>query len=110
MRKLVVQARSLPTQRLAIDQIAELDEPYWFSAGGPEPTPRAIVHHMSLVRSADTRFPIIVCADGRLMDGMHRIVRALLDGEDAVLAKRFEITPQPDFIGVSPDELPYDDG
>jgi hypothetical protein len=38
-------------------------------------------------------FPVILGPDGRVMDGMHRIARVLLDGRDQVSAVRFLTLP-----------------
>ena len=64
---------------------------------------------MRLVRAADVSFPILLCAEGRLMDGMHRVARALLSNRETIAARRFTKTPEPDFIGVAPSDLPYED-
>ena len=57
----------------------------------------------------DLGFPVILSSDGRVMDGMHRIAKALLQGLEHVEAVRFIHDPEPDYIGVDPDELPYPD-
>jgi hypothetical protein len=41
------------------------------------------------------------------MDGMHRIARAFLEGRDDIEAVRFACDPEPDYVGVHPDDLPY---
>lgn len=41
------------------------------------------------------------------MDGMHRVVKALVQARDHVLAVRFPITPPPDLVKSSLDDLPY---
>ena len=51
---------------------------------------------------ADLTFPLILGPDGRVMDGMHRIARALLDGRDQVSAVRFLTLPEPDYRTASP--------
>ena len=43
------------------------------------------------------------------MDGMHRVVKAVLEQRSFVLAIRFPTTPDPDYINVSADDLPYPD-
>jgi hypothetical protein len=63
---------------------------------------------MKLVNAADIRYPIILDKDGRVMDGMHRVCRAILDGVVKIPAVRFEADPDPDFVNCDPDRLPYD--
>jgi hypothetical protein len=40
------------------------------------------------------------------MDGMHRVLKALLNGSASIEAVRFEHDPEPDFVNVAIDELP----
>ena len=67
------------------------------------------MQHMRLIDEADLSHPIILDQDGRVMDGMHRVCKAVRDGKDQILAFRFVTDPEPDFVGCDPDELPYDD-
>lgn len=69
----------------------------------------AIAEHMKLVEAADTAYPILLDAQGRLMDGMHRAVKRLVQGHPDIWALQLPITPAPDFIGVAADDLPYED-
>ena len=111
VRKLIAHAQALQLQpRLVpLGAIAELDQRYWFSEPGDEPTPRAIAQHMQLVEAADTAYPILLDAEGRLMDGMHRAVKRLVQGQQDIWALQLPATPAPDFIGVAADDLPYED-
>lgn len=109
VRRLIELSEALPVQSVPLDSIRELDEPYWFQGHDVEPTCRRIIEHMRLVEAADLAYPVILCADGRLMDGMHRVVKAVLEGRTEIQAVRFLSTPEPDHIGVSPDDLLYDD-
>lgn len=90
-------------------EIAEIDENWWYADQEAVPTPRSIAAHMDLVRQADLSLPVILCAEGRLMDGMHRVLKVLSEGRKAVRAVRFPHTPEPDYINVSLAELPYPD-
>ncbi len=94
---------------MPLTAIAELDEDWWYEHKGTVPTPRSIAAHLELVRATDLAYPIILCAEGRLMDGMHRVVKALSQGETHILAVRFTMTPEPDYINKSLDDLPYPD-
>jgi elongation factor P hydroxylase len=61
---------------------------------------------MRLTAEADRSYPIILAADGRVMDGMHRIARAVLDGETTIKAVRFTTDPEPDHRNCTPEDLP----
>jgi len=52
-------------------------------------------------------YPIILAPDGRVMDGMHRVVRALLEGLPTIAAVRFDVHPEPDYRNCDPGLLPY---
>ena len=89
--------------------ISEADENWWYSDAEVVPTPRSIAVHLALINEVDPSHPIILSADGRLMDGMHRVVRALAELRTHIPAVRFVETPAPDFVNVSLDDLPYPD-
>jgi hypothetical protein len=55
----------------------------------------------------DLSCPIILSSDGWVMDGVHRVGKALLEGRERVQAVRLRSDPPPDFVGVAPDQLPY---
>lgn len=59
---------------------------------------RDMVSHMMAVRDADLSFPIILDEDGEIMDGRHRLMRALLEGHATVKAVRFIKNPSPDVV------------
>ncbi len=40
---------------------------------------------------------------------MHRVVKALLEGLTSIQAYHLPVLPEPDYIGVHPDDLPYDE-
>ena len=51
------------------------------------------------INEATLDHPVILNADGSLMDGGHRICKALLEGRKTVMAVQFETMPEPDEIG-----------
>jgi hypothetical protein len=109
VHRLIRQARPLPSLTVRLEDIAELDENWWYETSTELPTPRSFAAHMALVQQADLAYPVLLCAEGRLMDGMHRLVKALLEQRETVQAVRFPVTPKPDYINVAPDDLPYPD-
>lgn len=92
---------------MPISAIRELDEPYWSTGYDTPLTCRALIEHLSLIAQADLDFPIILSSDGRVMDGMHRVAKALMRGDQSIEAVRFAEDPAPDFVGVSPGDIPY---
>ena len=92
---------------LTLDEIRELDETFWFENEGDTPTCRKIAEHAKLIAETDLSHPIILDPDGRVMDGMHRVCKALLEGRTSILAVKLDEMPEPDFTGLALDELPY---
>lgn len=100
-------SKDLPVQPVLLSDIAEIDEPYWYDLGDAAPTCRSVLDHARLIEAADLAWPILLCAEGRVMDGMHRIMKAVGEGRTHIAACKLEQTPPPDFIDVPADDLPY---
>lgn len=104
--RLVRLTRDLPPRLVPLGAIRELDEDW---AGKDEqPTWRALIGHARLIGDADLAYPIILSANGAVMDGMHRVAKAVLEERDTIEAVQFTEDPEPDYVGRDPDDLPYD--
>ena len=104
---LIKKASDLTPVELALSEISEFDKPHWFHLEGDSPTCRKIAEHTRVIEEADLSYPIIIDHEGNVMDGMHRICKALNTGLTTILAYRFLEVPEPDYIGVAPKDLPY---
>jgi hypothetical protein len=104
--RLVELSRDFPVQDVPLDRIRELDEPW--HGDGEHQTWRELVGHVRLMDAVDLSYPIILSADGTVMDGMHRVCQSLRLGRDRIEARQFETDPPPDHFGKGPDDLPYD--
>lgn len=109
VHRLVRLSKHITPELIALSDLAELDENWWYPEPTQVPTPRSLVAHMALVKKTSLAYPVILCDKGRLMDGMHRAVKALLEGRPSIGAVRFETTPAPDFKNVALTDLPYGD-
>ena len=104
--RLVALSHHLPRRRVALTEIRELDERCF---GDDEPaTWRGMIAHLRLIDEADLAYPIILSADGSVMDGMHRVAKAVLQRQDSIEAVQFDVDPEPDHIGRGAADLPYD--
>jgi hypothetical protein len=56
---------------------------------------REMVMHFKAVNDADLNCPIILDEDGELMDGRHRLMKAMLIGAETIKAVRFPENPAP---------------
>jgi hypothetical protein len=104
--RLISLSRWLLVHAVAVDSVREVDTVYWFDASTAAPTVR-VVEHARLMLDADLSVPVILGPDGRVMDGMHRIARAMLDGTREVSVVRFLTLPEPDYRDCQPADLPY---
>lgn len=109
VHRLVDLTRHFEHERVPLTAIRELDESYWGNEGPQRMTCREVVDHTRLMLDSDLAFPVILSSDGRVMDGMHRICKALLEGRSEIEAVRFVEDPEPDYVGIDPEDLPYDD-
>lgn len=87
--KLFGMARGLPVMEIPLDHL-NVYQVY------ERLTMRELVMHMRAVQDADLSAPIILDEDGELMDGRHRIMKAMLTGAETIRAVRFEENPTPD--------------
>lgn len=81
-------ARSLPVMEVPLDHLCVY---YKYE----ELTLREMVMHMKAVMDADLEFPIILDEDGELMDGRHRLMKSMLQGQKTIKVVRFEENPYP---------------
>jgi hypothetical protein len=102
---LIARSAHLSRRAVPLRDIREIDEPW--HGDDEKPSWRAMVEHVKLIAEADLAYPIILAADGRVMDGMHRVAKALLHGRETIDAVQFEVDPPPDHVGRGPDDLPY---
>ncbi len=91
-------ALELPVHSVPLAEVEdELDYAYcWFKT--KHPTPREVARHARLIYQADLSHPIILSSRGLVMDGVHRIARAWLEGRSTIEAVRFKQDPAPDAI------------
>lgn len=103
--RLIALSEGLPVFDLSLDSIAEIDELWWFQTETDRPTPRAIAGHLRLMMEADAAYPIILCPQGRLMDGMHRVLKSLASGASSINAVQLPDMPEPDHTDIDPADL-----
>lgn len=58
-------------------------------------TLREMVMHMNAVNSADMSYPIMLDEDGEILDGRHRLMKAMLTGAETIKVVRFDENPSP---------------
>lgn len=81
-------ARNLPVMEIPLDHLSLY---YTYE----KLTLREMVMHMKATNDADLHCPIILDEDGELMDGRHRLMKAMLIGARTIRAVRFDENPSP---------------
>ena len=97
VKRLIELARDFPVFDLHISEISEIDTVYWFDSQY-QPTCRAVVEHTQRIHDADLSRPVILSEQGLVMDGMHRICKAILEGLETIKAVQFLKDPEPDSV------------
>lgn len=106
--RLIELSEGLPIKRLNPSAFAELHANHWYKEPHQVPSPESILEHVRLIQDCDLNYPIILDASGRVMDGMHRICRAILDNKAEISAVQFELDPPPDHRDCSATDLSYE--
>ena len=106
--RLVALTKNFPRLEVALSDLRELDEAFPTNEKG-DVTWRNVVGHMALIEAADAAYPIILAANGDVMDGRHRVAKAMLAGQATIEAVQFPNDPDPDYVNVYPHELPYEE-
>ena len=103
---LVAASASFERKRIPLSVVRELQQPW--SGDREAQTWEGLIAHVRLIEAADLSYTIILAADGAVMDGMHRVAKAVLAGHDHIDAVQFDRDPEPDFVGIGPDDLSYE--
>ena len=94
MQQLWELAEGLPIKKVRVADLNALDEIRWFSELlNKPPTCRAVAEHARDIYEADFRFPIILSPTGAVLDGMHRLCKAFLEGMEEIDAVQLPKMP-----------------
>ena len=98
-------SQDLPVQEIKLDDVGVLDSNRWFQQPRNShanvnniPTVRNVAKHCKQIMDCDLNYPIILCPQGRSMDGSHRVAKAYMLNHDKIKAVQFTTMPKPDII------------
>ena len=106
VNRLIELAKSHSPFEKPLDEISELNEAYWFDEHD-KVTCEDVIIHAKLIDAANLSYPIILCHEGRVMDGMHRVCKARILDMKTIRAVQFIQPIKPHYVDVAPEELPY---
>ncbi len=94
MQQLWEMAAGLPVRKVRASDLGALDEVRWFSESMNKlPTCRAVAEHARNIYEVDFSFPIILSPSGVVLDGMHRLCKAFLQGMEEIEAVQLTRMP-----------------
>ncbi|MBC7869992.1 MAG: hypothetical protein H7Y09_04075 [Chitinophagaceae bacterium] len=91
-------AESMPIEHIPLESFDWTNENFQCEALSSPPLWRDIGDHAKRIFAADLQYPIVMSAEGHVMDGMHRILKCYAFGLPTVKAVRFTTNPPPDRI------------
>lgn len=103
--RLVELSRNFTRKHIRITDLGELDRKW--SGDDEAQTWRGLIDRVRLIEAADLSFPIILAANGEVMDGRHRIAKAALANLETIECVQFDGDPPPDDVGRRPEDLSY---
>lgn len=105
--KLVKISEHYLPKEVMIESIDDIDKNFWFQGNNDVPSAREIAKHIEYAEKTSFKYPVILSSDGSVMDGMHRILKALMKGKETIKVVQFLEDPEPDHKNVDLKDLDY---
>lgn len=90
-------AKSLPVEHLPVEMFTDQLEGTCWTEGDDDVTPQWVLGHTRRILGANDKFPILVNENNIIVDGIHRLCKAVLEGKETVSIQRLEALPEPMF-------------
>ncbi len=97
-------AKGVPTIDLPVDDFVDQLNGTCWTQGDEEVTPNWVLCHTRRILNAED-YPIIIDQDGIILDGVHRLCRAVLEGREVIATQRLTVLPEPIYI-VEAEQVP----
>lgn len=91
-------SESLPREHILLDSFDWTNDNFQCNSLSDPPLWRDIGDHTRRILAADLQYAIVISAEGNIMDGMHRVLKAYVLGIESISAVRFVENPPPDMI------------
>lgn len=93
-------AKEYPVELIpVVDLVDKLNGTCWTEGAGEDATPQWVLGHTRRILKADLNCPILIDEKNNILDGVHRLCKAVLDGRDNIAVQRIERLPEPLFEG-----------
>ena len=97
-RSLWKASEPLPIEQVNLESFDWENDNFQCATLSTPPLWRDIGNHMKRALAADLSFPIVISAEGNVMDGIHRILKCYAFDIPTISAVRFGQTPEADLI------------
>ncbi|HEX2619538.1 MAG TPA: hypothetical protein VHL11_05305 [Phototrophicaceae bacterium] len=91
-------AETMPVEHVPLESFDWNNENFQFDIPHTPMFWRDIGDQAKKILAADLQYPIILDAEGNVMDGMHRILKCYIFGVPTIKAVRFVTNPLPDQV------------
>ncbi len=95
VENLIELAKDLPVFEKPVEELRALALSVKYP-GMTEGTYLDFAYHATVAANANLDYPIILAEDGRIMDGHHRVIKALMEKKKTIKVVQFTIDPEPD--------------
>lgn len=89
--------KGFPVLDIEIETLRHLDVVCWFNDEF-KATLRNVVEHFVRMEAVDADYPIIIDPAGQIVDGAHRVAKAMAGGQSTIKAVQLKEVPPPDEI------------
>lgn len=98
-------AKGMPVESLPVSLfVGQLEGTCW-TQGDEDVTPNWVLCHTRRILDADMDYPIIVDKGGIILDGVHRLCKAVIEGREFIPVQRLVLLPVP-FLSAAEEDFP----
>ena len=98
-------SETMPVEHVPLESFDWQNDNFECNSLNHPPLWRDIGEQTKQILAADLQYPIVISAEGNIMDGMHRILKCYVFGLPTVKAVRFKENPPPDRIVPIQDDV-----
>lgn len=93
----------MPVHHMPVELfVGQLQGTCW-TQGDEHVTPNWVLRHTRRIIGADLGFPIIIDSEGIILDGIHRLCKAVIEGRATIAVQRLVPLPKPSLTVVDED-------
>lgn len=98
-------AKGRPIEHLPVEMLVDQLEGTCWTEGDEDVTPQWVLGHTRRILGAEMEYPILLNEDNIIVDGIHRLCKAVLEGKETISVQRLQQLPEPTFA-TAEDEFP----